>query len=61
MNSVMLIAGTRPEAIKLSPVIKWLQKLKVDMIFTWSEKHIVEVVIEHKDTACRRNTARARL
>jgi len=39
MNSVMVVAGTRPEAIKLSPVIKWLQKLKVDMIFTWSGQH----------------------
>jgi len=39
MNSVMVVAGTRPEAIKLSPVIKWLQKLKVDTIFTWSGQH----------------------
>lgn len=39
MNPVMVVAGTRPEAIKLSPVIKWLQKLKVDMIFTWSGQH----------------------
>jgi len=39
MNPVMVVAGTRPEAIKLSPVIKWLQKLKVDTIFTWSGQH----------------------
>lgn len=35
----MVVAGTRPEAIKLSPVIKWLQKLRVDMIFVWSGQH----------------------
>jgi UDP-N-acetylglucosamine 2-epimerase (non-hydrolysing) len=39
MNPVMVVAGTRPEAIKLSPVIKWLQKLKLDTIFTWSGQH----------------------
>ena len=39
MNPVMVVAGTRPEVIKLSPVIKWLQKLGVDMIFTWSAQH----------------------
>ena len=39
MNPVMVIAGTRPETIKLSPVIKWLQKLRVDTIFTWSGQH----------------------
>jgi len=39
MNPVMVVAGTRPEAIKLSPVIKWLQKLEVDMVFTWSGQH----------------------
>jgi len=39
MNPVMVVAGTRPEVIKLSPVIKWLQKLKVDTIFTWSGQH----------------------
>jgi len=39
MNPVMVVAGTRPEAIKLSPVIKWLQKLQVNMIFVWSGQH----------------------
>lgn len=39
MNPVMVIAGTRPEAIKLSPVINWLQKLRMDTIFTWSGQH----------------------
>jgi len=39
MNPVMVVAGTRPEAIKLSPVIRWLQKLRIDTIFTWSGQH----------------------
>lgn len=38
-NSVLVVAGTRPEAIKLSPVFKWLQKLKVNTIFVWSGQH----------------------
>lgn len=39
MVSVMVIAGTRPEAIKLSTVIEWLQRFGVDRIFAWSGQH----------------------
>jgi UDP-N-acetylglucosamine 2-epimerase len=35
-NSIMIVAGTRPEAIKLAPVIWSLEKLGVDYIFIWS-------------------------
>jgi len=28
IKSIMVVAGTRPEVIKLAPVIKWLQRLK---------------------------------
>jgi len=39
MKSVMVVAGTRPEVIKLAPVIKWLEKLGVEYIFVWSGQH----------------------
>ena len=39
MNPILVVAGTRPEAIKLSPVIGWLQKLKVNFVFVWSGQH----------------------
>lgn len=35
----MVVAGTRPEAIKLSPLVKWLKRLKVDFVFVWSGQH----------------------
>jgi len=35
----MLVAGTRPEAIKLAPVIWSLQHLRVDYVFVWSGQH----------------------
>ncbi len=35
----MVVAGTRPEAIKLAPVIKALDKLKIDYVFIWSGQH----------------------
>lgn len=38
-NPVMVVAGTRPEVIKLSPVIEWLDKLGIDYIFVWSGQH----------------------
>jgi len=38
-GSIMVVAGTRPEAIKLAPVIKGLDKLGVDYIFVWSGQH----------------------
>ena len=39
MVPIMVVAGTRPEAIKLSPVIQWLQKLRVDTVLVWSGQH----------------------
>jgi len=39
MKPVVVVAGTRPEIIKLSSVVRWLQKLKVDTILTWSGQH----------------------
>jgi UDP-N-acetylglucosamine 2-epimerase (non-hydrolysing) len=38
-RSVMIVAGTRPEVIKLAPVIWSLEKLGVDYIFVWSGQH----------------------
>jgi len=35
----MIVAGTRPEAIKLAPVIWSLEKLGVEYIFVWSGQH----------------------
>lgn len=39
MKPIMVVAGTRPEVIKLAPVIKWLQRLSVDYVFVWSGQH----------------------
>ena len=39
MKSIMIVAGTRPEIIKLAPVIKWLEKLGEEYIFVWSGQH----------------------
>jgi len=36
---VMIVAGTRPEAIKLAPVIWNLDRLGVDYVFVWSGQH----------------------
>ena len=38
-RSVMVVAGTRPEIIKLSPIIKWFDKHGVDYLFVWSGQH----------------------
>jgi len=38
-GSIMVVAGTRPEAIKLAPVIEGLDKLGVDYTFVWSGQH----------------------
>jgi hypothetical protein len=32
----MIVAGTRPEVIKLDPVIRSLEKLGVNYVFVWS-------------------------
>ncbi|MEM1831001.1 MAG: UDP-N-acetylglucosamine 2-epimerase (non-hydrolyzing) [Desulfurococcaceae archaeon] len=39
MKPIMIVAGTRPEVIKLAPVIRHLQHLGVDYIFVWSGQH----------------------
>lgn len=39
MTSVIVVAGTRPEVIKLSPVLKQLDKLGIDYLFVWSGQH----------------------
>ncbi|MEM1797533.1 MAG: UDP-N-acetylglucosamine 2-epimerase (non-hydrolyzing) [Zestosphaera sp.] len=36
---MMIVAGTRPEVIKLAPVVKRLQQLGIDYIFVWSGQH----------------------
>ena len=36
---IMVVAGTRPEAIKLAPVIDWLARLNMDYVFIWSGQH----------------------
>jgi len=38
-GSIMIVAGTRPEAIKLAPVIWWLDRLGIDYVFVWSGQH----------------------
>jgi len=39
VKSVMVVAGTRPEVIKLSPVLQRLHEFKLDAIFIWSGQH----------------------
>ncbi len=36
---IMIVAGTRPEAIKLAPVFWGLDKLGIDYVFVWSGQH----------------------
>jgi UDP-N-acetylglucosamine 2-epimerase (non-hydrolysing) len=36
---LLVVAGTRPEVIKLAPVFKWLEKFGVEYIFVWSGQH----------------------
>ena len=36
---LLIVAGTRPELIKLAPVFKWLEKFNVEYIFAWSGQH----------------------
>jgi len=38
-NVIMIVAGTRPETIKLAPVFWWLDKFGVDYTFVWSGQH----------------------
>jgi UDP-N-acetylglucosamine 2-epimerase (non-hydrolysing) len=39
MRPVMVVAGTRPEIIKLAPVLKWFENLSIEYIFVWSGQH----------------------
>jgi UDP-N-acetylglucosamine 2-epimerase (non-hydrolysing) len=36
---LLIIAGTRPEIIKLTPVMEWLDRLGVEYVFVWSGQH----------------------
>ena len=36
---IMLVAGTRPEVVKLAPVVLALEKLKMGFVFVWSGQH----------------------
>jgi len=35
----MIVAGTRPEVIKIAPIIWWLDHLGIDYVFVWSGQH----------------------
>jgi len=35
----MIIAGTRPEVIKLAPVLRGLEEENVNYLFVWSGQH----------------------
>ncbi|MEM3464870.1 MAG: UDP-N-acetylglucosamine 2-epimerase (non-hydrolyzing) [Candidatus Jordarchaeales archaeon] len=39
MNTVMVVAGTRPEVIKTAPVLRGLDEAGVDYVFVWSGQH----------------------
>ena len=36
---LLIVAGTRPEIIKLTPVMECLDKLGVEYVFVWSGQH----------------------
>jgi len=36
---VMVVAGTRPEVIKLAPVIEWMDRFRLNYVFVWSGQH----------------------
>mgnify|MGYP000004365755 CR=1 FL=1 len=39
MKPIMIVAGTRPELIKLAPLFKWFERLGVAHVFVWSGQH----------------------
>lgn len=39
MKPILITAGTRPEAIKIAPIIEELQKQNIEFIFVWSGQH----------------------
>ncbi len=36
---IIVVAGTRPEIIKLAPVVEWLERLGADYVLVWSGQH----------------------
>jgi len=38
-SPILVIAGTRPEIIKLAPVVEWLERLRADYVLVWSGQH----------------------
>ncbi len=38
-NEIVVVAGTRPELIKLAPVFKWFERFGVEYVFVWSGQH----------------------
>jgi len=38
-GSVMFVAGTRPEVIKLAPVLEWVERFGLGYVFVWSGQH----------------------
>jgi len=39
VKPVIVLAGTRPEVIKLAPVVAWLENLDVGYVLVWSGQH----------------------
>ncbi len=39
MKSVMIVVGTRPEIVKMAPVIRALRKLKIPSVFVHCGQH----------------------
>jgi len=39
MTNLLLVAGTRPEAIKMAPILQQLQESKVGFTFVWTGQH----------------------
>jgi len=39
MANLLLVAGTRPEAIKMAPIIEQLRRLQLDFTFVWNGQH----------------------
>jgi UDP-N-acetylglucosamine 2-epimerase (non-hydrolysing) len=38
-KALLIVAGTRPEVIKLAPLLKWLERLDLEYVFVWSGQH----------------------
>ena len=39
MKNIIIVAGTRPEVVKLAPVVWALRALRADFVFIWSGQH----------------------